>query len=352
MRRLDEEPIVESVQARAALAGNPSDGYAGAVFAIPLDAYAATVTLHEAEHWSVCDQLSGRRVFESIAAVHDSAAGIGPDDPHALLLATVTKFLRSVDAPPSPCSIVVTSTIPVSVGLAGSSAIVIGVLRALYRAAHQPLPHRIALASAAFVIETQQLGITAGLQDRLLQAFGRPLLMRFDQPGEFGAERAPGEDRGSSQMVEPAADLRFLVAHRAALSEPSHVVHGDLRRRFDAGDQAVRGAMSQLKAHAVSAANAFAAGDAEWLGESMDATYELRASMIDLVPGHVEMIDAARSAGASANYTGSGGAIVVLSPNDEVDSATRQSLNRLGCEVVAVDAGPGAPWPTWSPSLD
>jgi glucuronokinase len=87
----------------------------------------------------------------------------------------------------------------------------------------------------------------------------------------------------------------------------------------------------------------------------MDATYDLRASMIDLAPGHVEMIEAARSAGASANYTGSGGAIVVLSSSDKIESAARQSLKSLGCEIVSVDARSGAPSPTRSlpaPSSD
>jgi glucuronokinase len=227
--------------------------------------------------------------------------------------------------------------------LAGSSAIVIGVLRALYRSTQHPLPHHLPLASMALGVETRGLGITAGMQDRLVQAYGRPVLMRFDPHGEFDLERAPGADRPSAVIVEPGTDFRLLVAHRGGWSEPSQVVHGDLRRRFAAGDHTVRRAMSQLLAHAISAGSAFAAGNAELLGASMDATYDLRASMIDLSPGHVEMIEAARSAGASANYTGSGGAIAVLSSSDEIETATRQSLKSLGCEIVPVDAGPGTP---------
>ena len=65
--------------------------------------------------------------------------------------------------------------------------------------------------------------------------------------------------------------------------------------------------------------------------------------MIDLVPGHVEMIDAARSAGASANYTGSGGAVVVLSADATTEAAARQSLDELGCEIVSVDIDRDAP---------
>lgn len=127
------------------------------------------------------------------------------------------------------------------------------------------------------------------------------------------------------------------------------MVHGNLRRHFDAGDQVVHAAMRQLLTHAISAGNAFAAGDAELLGQSMIATHDLRASMIDLVPDHLEMVEAARSAEASANYTGSGGAIVVLSSSDEIESAARQSLKRLGCKVVSVGVDPNPGLPTWSP---
>jgi glucuronokinase len=345
----DDRPIVEQVQARAALAGNPSDGYAGGVFAIPVDAYGATVTLRAAGHFSISDDISGHRTFARLDELREAGMDLRAHDPHALVLATVAHFLQRTNADVRPCEIEVSSSIPVSIGLAGSSAIVIGVLRALHKSTQHPLPRYLPLASMALDVETRWLGITAGMQDRLVQVYGRPVLMRFDPPGDFGVKPAPGEDRGNAAIVEPGADFRFLVAHRRGSSEPSQIVHGNLRRRFDAGDQTVQAGMRQLLAHAISAGNAFAAGNAEWLGESMDATYDLRSSMIDLAPGHVKMVEAARSAGASANYTGSGGAIVALSSSDEIESATRQSLKRLGCEVVSVDAGPDAPLPTRSP---
>ncbi len=73
----------------------------------------------------------------------------------------------------------------------------------------------------------------------------------------------------------------------------------------------------------------------------MDSTFDIRSSLLDLSASHVEMIEAARSQGAHANYTGSGGAIVALCPSSPVESATRQSLKSLGCTVVPV--GPIAP---------
>ena len=91
----------------------------------------------------------------------------------------------------------------------------------------------------ALDVETQWLGITAGMQDRLVQVHGQPVLMRFDAPRNAGVESAAGENRASAAVLEPGTGFRFLVAHRHGWSEPSQVVHGNLRRRFDAGDQVV-----------------------------------------------------------------------------------------------------------------
>ncbi len=345
----DAPTFVEVVQARAALAGNPSDGYGGAVLAVPVDAYAATSTLRPAAVWTIGDELSGRRTFETWHDLAHAIESVRADASHALVLAAIGAYTTSVGQPPPPSSIEVSTTIPLAVGLAGSSAIVIGVLRALYRAAGRTMPHPRTIAAIALGAESSRLGITAGMQDRLVQAYGRPLLMRFDSPGDVDGQTLLRDAPGTVHGVEPGADFGFLVAHRAGLSEPSHVVHGDLRRRFDAGDRTVHSAMSRLFAHAGAARDALNAGDPIRLGEAMDATFDLRAEMIELHAGHVEMIEAARAAGASANYTGSGGSVVVSSRDADIERRAAQSLKSLGCAVVSVEIGPGTTWPPLPP---
>jgi hypothetical protein len=53
------------------------------------------------------------------------------------------------------------------------------------------------------------------------------------------------------------------------------------------------------------------------------------------------MIDAARGAGASANYAGSGGAIVGTLPPEGLEPVAR-ALRGVGCEVIAPSVGGGA----------
>src|SRR5882672_9551009 len=84
--------------ARAALAGNPSDGYGGAVLAVELPALVAR------------------------ASASPGPGTIGP--PSDLVAATVARF-------GAPADVRWSTDIPLTVGLGGSSAIVIAVTRAL-----------------------------------------------------------------------------------------------------------------------------------------------------------------------------------------------------------------------------
>ena len=61
----------------------------------------------------------------------------------------------------------------------------------------------------------------------------------------------------------------------------------------------------------------------------------LRRTLHDLHPALDEMVEVARSAGASANSTGSGGSIVALCRDDGHAGAVAEALRTLpGCVVL------------------
>src|SRR5690242_18025455 len=121
--------------ARAALAGNPSDGYGGAVLAVTLPTYRARAEIRPAHELR-----------------------IDPDGD--LVRAAVERFAR-LYAPDAPAAAISWSTtIPRGVGLGGSSAIVIAVLRALC-ARHGVHLDRSTLADLALAVEVEELGIVA-----------------------------------------------------------------------------------------------------------------------------------------------------------------------------------------------
>jgi glucuronokinase len=288
--------------ARAALAGNPSDGYGGAVLAVALPEYRARARVEPAE-----------------------AKTITP--PSDLVAAAVERFARrrAPDGPArAPLAVQWETSIPRGVGLGGSSAIVIATLRALC-ALHGTVLPEAELAEVALAVESEDLGIAAGLQDRVAQAYGGLTFMDFAGGGR------------RYERVDPELLPPLVVAWRSDAAEDSGVVHDDLRTRFARGDPVVRRAMSALARCAREARAALRARDREAFARCVDASFDARRRILALAPRHVEMIDAARAHGASANYTGSGGAIVAVCNDERHREAVALALAQVGCGTACVN---------------
>jgi glucuronokinase len=289
--------------ARAALAGNPSDRFGGAVLATVVPGLETTVRVADADEVVV-----GTRTWPSLAEVGGPHHG-----DEALLGATVERLVRwcraeGHGAPAGGVALGWTTTIPHSVGLAGSSALVIAGLRAL--AARWQLDLDVlTTARLALEVETDLLGLAAGPQDRLAQAAGSTVLMDFRGPG------------WRVEPVEPRAPASLFVAWDSRSAAPSDSVHRPLGDR--AAEPEVRAAMARLADLARQGATALRTGDLDALGDALDASYETRASVIDLDPAHVALVEGARACGAPANYAGSGGAVVGLVTRPEVLGAVR-----------------------------
>jgi glucuronokinase len=230
------------------------------------------------------------------------------------------------------------------VGLAGSSAIVIAVLRALQRHARLPPLPPDELASLALSVEVDELGYAAGLQDRVVQAYGRPMLMRFDPDR---SRLVSGLAAGSYHELREPLPGWLTVAARPTESEPSQVVHRSLRERHERGEEPVVAAMAELAATAEAAASVIRIGDVAALGRAMDRSYDIRRSIMDIRPGQAEMIDTARRAGAWANFAGSGGAVSVLAPDEATSRDASARLEAIGCDIIdlvdIVRRGPASP---------
>jgi glucuronokinase len=277
-----------SASARAALAGNPSDGYGGAVLAVCVPRLAA-----HAEATPATDPLS--------------------DPPSALVDATIARFGRG------PCAVRWATTVPREVGLGGSSAIVTATVRALCALhGHALAPDE--LAEMVLAVEVEDLGVAAGPQDRYAQAHEGLVLMDF------------AGTRPRVEHLDPALLPALYVAWRSGAAEASHAVHGGLRERGD--DPRVRAGMQRLADHARAAARALRGGDHAAFAAALDASFDERAALLDLDPRHEAMVHAARDTGASANYAGSGGAIVGTLPADGLEPVA-SALRTLDCEVIA-----------------
>ena len=287
-----EEAAAGTAPARTALAGNPSDGYGGAVLALTLD------------------QLGARAVATRSATTRISPAS-------SLIDATLHRFARELEPAAASTAIEWRTSIPERVGLGGSSAIVIAVARALCKLyAVELAPAR--LAALALTVEREDLGIPGGRQDQLSQAHGGLTLM------DFGVD-----PDGRVERLEPALLPPLVVAWHTDFAEHSGIVHAGLRSSYD------RGAMVALAELARSAAAALEAGDHEAFARCVDRSFDARAQMLELDPQHTAMIERARSCDACANYTGSGGAIVAACRDETHRDAVLVELQQLGCGVLA-----------------
>ena len=194
--------------ARAALAGNPSDGYGGAVLAVSVADFAAHA------------EVARRR-------------GRVSDPPSALVDAAVARFGRG------PCAVRWRTDVPREVGLAGSSAIVTATVRALC-ALHGHALEPDALAAMALAVETEDLGIAAGPQDRYAQAHEGLVLMDF-------AGARPRVERLDPALLPPLY-LAWHPARRGLARRPRRPARARRTSR------AVRAGMARLAGHARAAA--------------------------------------------------------------------------------------------------
>ena len=173
----------------------------------------------------------------------------------------------------------------------------IAVLRALATATDTTLDERT-LALEALKAETDELGIAAGPQDRLVQAFEGLLYM------DFGDDRHEPLHAG---LLPP-----LFVAHRDEDGEPSQTLHRGLRSRHEAGDPAVHAGMRRLADLTATAREALLAGDHDTFAGCVSGSFDVRAAMVELDERERRGIDVARAHGLHANYAGSGGAVVGL----------------------------------------
>jgi glucuronokinase len=321
--------------ARAGLVGNPSDGYHGKTISISVRNFHAEVVLYEWEDVELIlsdeDQSRFRSVQELARDVklHGYYGGI------RLVKATVKKFVefcgqQGYRLHGRNFSIRYHSTIPRQVGLAGSSAIIVATLRCLIDFYEAPVPLGIQ-PSLALAVETEELGIAAGLQDRVIQVYEGLVFMDFarEQMREMGGYRY-----GVYERLDPALLPPLYLAYKDDVSEPTEVFHNDIRARYNRGETNVVEAMGKFAALAAQAREALQAGDRKRLAVLMNENFDTRRSIYQLPAAQVEMVEAARRVGASAKFAGSGGAIIGSYQDEAMFAELRAELGKIGCVVM------------------
>jgi glucuronokinase len=330
------EPQSSSARPRVGLIGNPSDLYRGKVVAFTFDAFETEVRVEPMTAGVELGSGAGALRFEDwgqlVAHLEPRRGSNGAD----LLGAALQQLLGhapqlnrlAVGDPRGAFRVSFTTDVPRQAGLSGSSAIVIAALRAWSRwFGLQCSPFE--LSELALAAETEGLGLVAGPQDRVVQAYGGLLAMDFRE----------ARDAGSYERLDPTLLPDLLIAWDDRVGENSSAVHHDVRERWQAGDGHVREVMARFPALVERGLAVLERGDQAALADVIDANFDARAEVFPISSQDRRAIDLGRALDAGTKFCGSGGAVLVLPRDPDSMTAIEQAYREAGYRTLRPRVG-------------
>src|ERR1700722_18366502 len=158
--------ITAHAYARAALVGNPSDGYFGKTISFIIRNFKATVRLWESPHFEILPDRGDLARFDSVGAFLRDQRLHGYYGGMRLIKATLKKFhdychKQGRELDDRSFTVAFETDIPRLVGLSGSSAIVTAMFRVLMQFYGVEIPLQL-LPTLTLSVEKEELGISAG----------------------------------------------------------------------------------------------------------------------------------------------------------------------------------------------
>ena len=317
---------------RAAVIGNPSDGYFGKTIAFLFSNFRASVQLYHSPELKIYPQGLDITSFDSIHQLVENVNLNGYYGGIRLLKGTIKVFYdycdkQNIQIDGRNFTIRYHSNIPLRLGLAGSSAIITACMKALMSFYNVDIPKPI-MANLVLSVETEELGIAAGLQDRVAQAYEQPVYMDFEK------RTMQKQGYGNYEELEAVNFKNMYIAFRKNLSEGTEVVHNNLRARYNIGEKVVLDAMKKWIGLTDAYRVALEQNDQQAMHDLINQNFDLRKSLIPVSQGNIEMVETARSVGASAKFTGSGGAIIGTYRDEGMFDQLVKVLGKKEIEVI------------------
>ena len=324
--------IETSSYPRAAVIGNPSDGYFGKTIAFVFSNFIAKVKIYQTPELEIKPQRLDGTTFKNMTGLVEDINFAGYYGGMRLIKGMIKVFYQycinnNISLASKNFTIQYTSDIPLRLGLAGSSAILSACLKGLclfYERYSAPA----IFANLVLSVENDELGISGGLQDRVAQAFEKPVFMNFDK------KIMKKQGYGNYSVLQTDNFPLFYIAFRKNLSEGTEVLHNNLKARFNIGEEKVLQAMNRWSEITEEFKKALQENDRKNMHKLIDENFDLRKELICISSGNIEMVDLARSVGASAKFTGSGGAIIGTYDNESMYSKLKDLMNNHEIEVI------------------
>jgi galactokinase/mevalonate kinase-like predicted kinase len=305
--------FVVTAPARANLIGNPSDLYGGAVLgcAVPCR---ARVEMRDAPRLELVTEgatlaISSRtelRLQGDRFDIARAALAAQPELPQA--------------------RIVYDSEIPFGSGLAGSTALLAVLLRAL-AAWRDEASSPYELAERSRQSERELLGVACGWVDHYLCVFGG--LRYVDLRAKHADKAAPGEPFATVEDLAPhVAQLPFVLAF-TGVSHHSGSVHAPIRARWERGEPEVVRAYERVATIAREGKTALLRAEWSRFGALMNENHAIQRSLGGSGESNERLIAAALGAGAQgAKLAGAGGGGTIVALWTQADVAPLEAALR------------------------
>lgn len=329
-----------SVPSRAAIAGNPSDlamsSGIGAVLSIPVRDFVGTVSIYPSETLRI---IGPETIASSLIYAIEDIENQGYSNGDHLIRSGLSVFLEMVDSIgyhrsnlDIPMTFAWGTNIPRQRGMSGSSSIITSLLKGLLRVFDlEDFPDFRPERLSTWVLKVEEkLGITAGLQDRVLQAFATDpsvtaVYMDFSKHALKKNNGLFGEYQAITNITLPKMSLLLS-------SKPSHsgVVHEPIKQKIKRGNQKVLSQMRQLADLGKDASNALIKSDWQVFGLVMLENAKKRVEIYGkdaLGSTNLAMLDACEKASCYGNFTGSGGAMIVYLPEQDSYERLKEEIS-------------------------
>lgn len=316
---------------RAALIGNPSDGYYGKTIAFVFKNFSAEVELAPSDKLQIIPCGRERLLFYDLHDLADEIDANGYYGGTRLIKAAIKVLHRycsehNIEIPERNFTLSYESNIPGRLGLAGSSAIITAAMNAMLQFYGIEIPKPI-LANIILSAEKDELHIGAGLQDRVAQVYATPVYMNFN--------KALMDKQGYGEYIpfDKSQLPNLYLAYRTNLSEGSEVTHNDLATRYKKGDVDVLRAIEQWRQLTDAVWAKLQNGDKD-IGALINENFDIRNKTIAVSAGNKQLVETARAVGASAKFTGSGGAIIGTYEDEHMFEQLSAAMHAIGAEVI------------------
>jgi hydroxymethylglutaryl-CoA reductase len=214
--------------------------------------------------------------------------------------------------------------VPRGMGLGGSAALAVAIIRALDRHFGLKLSDE-QINDLAYLSEEIAHGNPSGI-DNTLATYGRPLVYR----------------RGSPPLVEPLnirSPLHLVIGMTHAEGLTAKTV-GNVREARERNPRLYEKIFDDIDALVLQAVSALQDSDVGALGELMNVCQGLLNALQVSTPELERLIGIARTAGAvGAKLTGGGGGGAMIALCDHDSSRVQQAIERHGFRAIAVTVG-------------